>query len=256
MPRIDVRTGPVTIPVFALAALIEWEGVGEPHLVLRPPRVWREPAEQAELSRAAFDALAGSGVLSGQGQVDQHLRDVLPLLTAPLIDYSGWFTDEGRTKGVLAAAGALDAVVAVRDGDLVRVASASRDRLAAAMIAELPDVPAGKGSRLEVTGADIEHLHAPSGVAERQVPENVAQLIKAVRRPVRDGGELYTASRDAVGRSVTRGPVWFADTDDGRYLNHTSGVGDTLTIVHEPATTAALISALDRVGAPMTRPTR
>lgn len=245
MTRFDA----VEIPTFALAALIEWEGVGEPHLTLRPAPVWRAPAEQAGHTSAALEALAGAGALSGPGQVDQNLRDLLPLLTTPVTEYSGWFTVDGRTKGVLASAGAVDAVVAVRDGDVVRIAPASRHRLVEALVAELPEAPAGRGAELVVTGAEINALREPSEVSERQVPEQVTQLLKAVRLPVRDGGELYAATRDGFGRCVTRGPVWYADTDHGRYLNYTSGVGDNLKIVHAPATTATLAAALDRAPA-------
>ncbi|MFI7672266.1 ESX secretion-associated protein EspG [Actinophytocola sp. NPDC049390] len=248
-----MRTAPIELPVSALTALLEWEGAGEPHQVLRPEVVWREPGEQAALIRATLDALAAAGVMTAPGQVDRDLRDLLPLLTTPTVEYSGWFTADGRTKGVLAAAGALDAVVAVRDGDRVRITPVPPDRLTDALITELPDVRAGRGSSFVVTAADIDDLRAPSDVSERRVPEHVARMVELAHQAVRDGGELYAVSRDALGRCVTRGPVWYADTDDGRYLNYTLGAGDALRIVVAPGTPSSLVEALASVRAPVGR---
>ena len=245
--RVDIRTAVVELPVFALAALIEWEGVGEPHLALRPGPVWRSPAEQAELTRAALDALAGAGVLVGPGQVDPHLRDLLSLLSTPLAEYHGWFTVEGRTRSVLAAAGGMDAVLAVRDHETVRLSQISRDQLLPALLAELPAVPPHPGEQLTVTAADLTELHAPAGATERPVPAHVAELLRIVRRPVRDGGELYAGRRDQLGRYTVRGPVRYADTERGRQLNYLLGGPDTLRIVVAPATPDSLTAALNRV---------
>lgn len=255
MPRTDIRTGPVELPVFALAALIEWEGVGEPHLTLRPQPVWREPVEHAELTRTALDALGGAGVLAGPGQVDPHLRDLLSLFTTPVAEYYGWFTVDGRTRAVLAAAGGMDAVLAIRDGEMVRLTEISRDHLLPALLAELPDVPPHPGERLSVTAADLAELHAPAEATERPVPAHVSDLLRIIRRPVLDGGELYAASRDQLGRYTTRGPVRYADTERGRHLNYTLGAGDNLEIVLAPATPDSLTAALNRVGPPVQRKT-
>lgn len=255
MTRTDIRTGTVELPVFALAALIEWEGVGEPHLTLRPEPVWRSPAEHADLTRAALDALGDAGVLVGPGQVDPHLRDLMPLLTTPVAEYYGWFTVDGRTKAVLAAAGGMDAVLAVRDGESVRLSQISRDQLLPALLAELPDVPPHPGEQLTVTADDLNELHAPAEATERPVPAHVAELLRIIRRPVLDGGELYAASRDRLGRYSTRGPVRYADTERGRHLNYLLGTPDTLQIVLAPATSGSLTAALNRVGAPVRRKT-
>lgn len=246
----DLRTRPVELPAFALAALVEWEGTGEPHLTLRPPPVWREPAEQAALTAAALDALAGAGVLTGPGQVDQRLRDLLPLLTTPATECHGWFTTGGRTRAVLAASGGFDAVLALRDGDVVRIAEIDRDRLLPGLLAELPDVPPHPGSLVTVTAADLAELHEPAGATERRPPAHVGELLRLLRGNVLDGGELYAATRDALGRYAVRGPVRYADTDRGRHLNYTLGAGDTLRIVLAPATPDSFATAITTVGAP------
>ena len=244
----DIRTEPVELPTFSLAALVEWEGVGEPHLALRPAPVWREPAEQAALTGAALEALAGAGVLTGPGQVDQNLRDLLPLLAAPATEYHGWFTVDGRTTAVLAAAGGFDAVLAVRAGDTVRLEQIAPDRLLPALLAELPEVAPHPVGSLTVTAADLAELHAPAEATERRVPPHVTELLRLLNQPVLDGGELYTASRDQLGRCVTRGPVRYADTARGRHLNYTLGTGDHLRIMMASATPDSLAAALQAVG--------
>lgn len=244
----DLRTGAVELPVFALAALVAWEGLGEPHLALRESPVWREPAEQAAFTTAALDALASAGVLAGPGQLDQRLRDLLPLLVSPRAEYHGWFTVGGRTVAVLAAEGGFDAVLAVRDGDVVQITQIDRDQLLPALLAELPDVPPHRGEMLTVTSGDLAELHEPAGATERPVPAHVARMLRLTREPVLDGGELYAASRDPLGRRTVRGPVRYADTASGRHLNYVLGHGDTLRIVWAPATNQSLAEALDRVG--------
>lgn len=236
----------VELPAFALAALLERAGLGEPHRVLQPEPVWRHPNELAAFNHAVHDALAEAGVLRGHDEVDRNLMDLLPLLTAPANELYGWFTVDGETRGVLAAAGAMDAIIAVRVGEYVRLASASRARLAAALLAELPPVPPGSGSTVTVTAADLEQLHAPAEAHARDAPAHVSELLRAIKRPVLGGGELYAASRDQLGRHAVRGPVRYADTEQGRFLNYTKGIGSTLEIVHAPATPEALIAALDK----------
>lgn len=240
----------VELPVFALAALLERAGLGEPHLVLQPEAVWRHPDELAAFDGAVRDALAGAGVLRGPGEVDRNLMDLLPLLVVPAVEYYGWFTVDGAIRGVLAAAGAMDAIISVRAGDHVRLAATSRDRLADALLAELPAAPPGTGEMVTVTAADLEQLHAPAGPNARDVPPHVAELLRAVKRPVLGGGELYAASRDQVGRRTVRGPVRYADTPQGRFLNYSTGTGRTLELVHAPATREALIAALHRAENP------
>lgn len=247
MPVVDVSSGAVELPVFALAALIEWAAVGEPHIVLRPEPVWRSREEAAALSSATVDALTDAGLLRGQGQVDQQLLDVLPLLTTPVTEYYGWFSVDGATRGVLAAAGPMDALLAVRTGDLVRLTPVSRTALAEALLAELPDIPPARGTSLTVTADEIIELHAPADVSERRVPPHVTEMMRTVNQPVRDGGELYAGHRDALGRHTVRGPVRYGDTEQGRYLNYTLGYGDTLRMVLAPATPAALTAALATV---------
>lgn len=240
----------VEVPVFALAALLERAGLGEPHLVLQPEAVWRHPDELAVFDDAVRDALTEAGVLRGRDEVDRNLMDLLPLLVAPAIEYYGWFTVDGEIRGALAAAGAMDAVIAVRAGDHVRLAAAARDRLAEALLAELPVVSPGAGEMVMVTAADLEQLHAPAGPNARDVPPHVTELLRAVKRPVLGGGELFAASRDQVGRRTVRGPVRYADTEQGRFLNYSTGAGRTLELVHAPATQEALIAALDKAENP------
>lgn len=255
MTRTDIRRDTVELPVFALAALIEWEGVGEPHLTMRPAPVWREPAEHASLTRAALDALGDAGVLVGPGQVDPNLRDLMSLFTTPVFEYYGWFTVDGRTRSVLAAAGGMDAVLAVRDDESVRLSQISRDRLLPELLAELPDVAPHPGEQLTVTAADLNELHAPAEATERLVPAHVTEVLRIIQRPVLDGGELYAASRDKLGRCTSRGPVRYADTERGRHLNYLLGGPETLRIVLAPATPESLATALNRVGAPVRRTT-
>lgn len=245
-PDADLRHDAVELPVSVLAALIERAGVGEPHLVLRPAPVWRSREEETALSDATLDALSDAGLLRSHGQVDQHLLDVLPVLTTPVSEYYGWFTAGGLKRGVLAAAGAMDALLAVRTDDMVRLTPVTRDGLAEALLTELPDTPPGKGSSLTVTAAEIVDLCSPADVSERRVPSRIAEMMRTVNQPVLDGGELYVGHRDTLGRHTVRGPVRYGDTEQGRFLSCSLGTGDALRIVLTPASRAAFTDAFSK----------
>jgi len=246
--RPDLRTTPVELPVDVLAELVEWAGLGELHLALQPEPVWRSPEERAEFSRAAGATLANAGLLHGPATIDPDFHDLLPLLTRPVTEYYGWFSvdGEGENGSVLAAAGSMDALLAVRVGDFVRLSTIRRDGLAAALVAALPPAAPARGETLLVRGTEIAALHEPTEATARVVPANVTEMLRIAKLPVLGSGELYTASRDALGRHTTRGPVRYADTERGRYLNVVSGTGDALELVLASGTPDALVAALNR----------
>lgn len=244
--RSDIRTTPVELHVDVLAELVAWAGLGELHIALQPEPVWRSPQERADFSRAAGVALANAGVLHGPAVIDPDFQDLLPLLTQPATECYGWFSVAEETRSVLAAAGSMDALLAVRVGDAVRLSTIRRDGLVAALVAALPPAAPARGETLLVRGTEIAALNEPTGASEREVPAHVTEMLRIAKLPVLGSGELYTASRDTLGRHTTRGPVRYMDTERGRYLNLVSGAGDALELVLAPGTPDALVAALNR----------
>lgn len=237
--------GPIELPVAALSALVEQERAGELHLVLQPEAVWRPAAMRESFSQEVRDALLTAGLLDGRGRVDTEFLDLLPLLTRPSVEYYGWYTVDGQTRGALAAAGAMDGVLAVRAGDWVRVTAIPRDQLTARLLAELPEVAPGGGGHWSVALDELERAGDPRGARDHRLARHVGEVVKVVQRPVHGSGELYTASRDELGRRTAAEPLHYVDTDWGRYLNYTTGTDREARFVLEPAGNEALVRALE-----------
>jgi len=245
-----VSAGPIDLPIFALSALAERERVGELHLVLQTEAVWRPASERQPAADAVRDALLTARLLDGRGRVDPDFLGWLPLLTTASMEYYAWYTVEGRTRGVLAASRGLDAVLAVRVDDWVRLAAIHRDRLLKAVVAELPEIVPGGGSQWSVALDELEEAGKPNGTSDRRLARHIAEVVKVVQRPVHGSGELYSARRDELGRRTCSEPVHYVDTDWGCYLNYTHGNGQHARFVLEPATPNTLSIAVEamRVG--------
>ncbi|RZQ63726.1 ESX secretion-associated protein EspG [Amycolatopsis suaedae] len=237
------------VPVTALAALAERERVGALHVTLRPEPVWLTDEERQQADREIEYALAEAGLVDGGGRATVDVLDLLPLLTSASVELYGWVTgDNERTDGVLAAARGLQALVAVRVGDVVAIREVARDDLAEELVSELPDVGPGGGRPCSILVDELEAAGRSYG--DRPLSRTVSDIVEVVRRPVRGSGELYAASRDEVGRYLrTEQPLHYADTDWGRYLNYTTGTGREAELHLAPGSRQALADALRQLAA-------
>jgi hypothetical protein len=232
---VDVATGRVDVPVEALAALAEREQAGQLHVTLRPEPVWLSDAERAEAGKRIDAALAEAGLVDARGRTTVDFLDWLPLLVSPARECYGWVGTGGRTYGVLAAAKGLQAVLAVSDGTHVGVQEIDRNRLAEALVEQLPPVGPGGGHPRSVRVADLTEA-ARRGSGAYPLDPAIADVVSLVQRPVTGSGELYAGRRDDVGRHTCLGqPLHYADTDWGRYFSFTTGSGDDAVIHVGPA---------------------
>jgi hypothetical protein len=239
-----VRSDYIQLPITALAGLTEHENLGTLHVVLRPEPLWLSDDEKVLARQRMNEALTEAGLVDGRGRVEVDFLDWLPLLTTPSIEYYGWANDGERTYGVLAAARGLQGIVAIRSGDGIALRSTPRDRLPEALIAELPEVPAGGGRPLLVRVADLEEAGRRKN--EDMVPSTeIRELVKVLQRPVEGTGELYVGRRDDLSRYTRlEQPLHYADTDWGRYLNYTMGTGSDAEIHLAPGSPQAMVQNL------------
>ncbi|QRP49644.1 ESX secretion-associated protein EspG [Amycolatopsis sp. FDAARGOS 1241] len=234
----------VDVPLEALAALAEREQVGSLHVTLRPEPVWLSDLEREEAAKRIDAALAEAGLVDARGRATVAFLDWLPLLARPAREYYGWVSVDGRTYGVLVAAGGLQAVLAVSDGEQVGVQEIDRQRLVETFVEQLPHVGAGGGSPRSVRVSDLADAARGGDDADAPAPA-LADLVRLVQRPVHGSGELYAARRDEVGRRVClAAPLHYADTDWGRYFSYTTGVGADAVIHLGPAAPADLCRTL------------
>ncbi|HJQ47370.1 MAG TPA: ESX secretion-associated protein EspG [Amycolatopsis sp.] len=239
-----VRSDYLSLPLEALAGAVEQENAGTLHLVLRPEPIWLSGAEKLAAKERLHEALRNAGLLDHRGRVDVEFLDWLPLLTNASLEYYGWAHDGEHTYGVLAAARGLQGIVAIRVEAGVALRPVPRDRLADALVAELPDVRPGGGRPLMIRVADLEQASR-----EDRIPSwNVRDLVNVLQRPVTGTGELYVARRDELNRYTRlEQPLHYADTDWGRYLNYTIGTGRDAEIHLAPGDPAALVEHLFRL---------
>lgn len=247
-------SGPVSLPVTALAAVAEQHDCGRLHPTLLFEPVWLPAAERARADDQAWEGLVEAGVVDGVGRLDVDFLDWLPLLSNPSLEYYGWLFRDDTTWSVLAAARGLQGVLAVRRGDRVTLRRTRHGRLAETLARQLPKLAPGGGTPRSVRVADLASAGV-TGATDRGMPSDVAEIAKAVQRPVSGGGQLYVAERDEHGR---RGrlpePLCYVDTDRGRYLNYTTGSGANAEVHLAPGSAAAIVATLARLRTVLTWP--
>jgi hypothetical protein len=252
-----VLPGPARLSVDALTWLLESEGIGELHRVLAPTAVWR-PTDEMDAGRiAARTEISGFGWYDRRSRLDVEVAAALTVLCRATTEFYGWINHGEATIGVLAGAIGGQALLAVRDGERVWLKPTGWPRLAAALISQTADVPAGRGQPLTVARSDV--LGAVRGQRLTEAAVQVTRATVAVQRvrqimalPTTGGGELYAAVRDGLGRYTISPPVSYADTTDGRYVTITTGTQHQQVLV-APATRADLVARLTELHRSLTR---
>lgn len=245
-----MTTATVRLPVSVLAAVAEREGAGPLHLSLQPEPMWLPDADLAAWQSSVDEQLARAGLVDRRGRLDADVLDWLPVLTSASIEYYGWLSHGDETWSVLVAARGVLGVVAVRHDDVVSVSEVNSNDLVGAFVGQLPELVAGGGAPWSVRVIDLEEA---SRDRARRVPAGVGEVVKVVQRPVTGGGELYVAERDELGRyRRLEEPLHYVDTDWGRYLNYTTGRGDSAEVHIAPGGAAAIASALEGLRARLT----
>jgi hypothetical protein len=237
---------PITLSVSALARTVEANNLGELHRTLTPRSGWMPLEERQRADGAARAEIASVGGVDRRGRLDVDLQATLSLLCTPRVEFYGWMSFHGQPAvGVLVAASGRDAVLAIRDGDVVRLAQVQSERLADVLVAQTPDVPAARGQAVSVVLADLKSPPAASMVAVSARPHQTPEL-KVVQQimdtPTTGSGQLFTALRDQMGRRhVVEYPLRYGDTVYGRWLNLTVP-GAEPRVLLAPADRGALAS--------------
>lgn len=191
--------------------------------------------ERAQLRGQVRESLQRKGLHDGS-EVSPRLEEQLAVLGRHTFGIDGRLS-VGEPLNVLAASVDGYGVLAAQTDDEVRIASVRDARLVPAVIALLPDEPAGPGGVARLPQAlfdtaieeyqsagyaGLERALTTGGVTGRDL-RTVLTLLESGRH---GGGQLAVNSVDHVGRR-TRSPVlnWF-DTTAGRYLVSTEAGRD------------------------------
>ena len=147
-------------------------------------------------------------------------------------EFYGWIHHENRTTGVLAAAIDGEGLLAVSDGECVRLRQVGTRNLPEALVRHIAEVPPGTGDAVSfvqseaaatVDGRHTSEVGARTVAASREI--RLAQRI--ANQPTTGGGQLSVAYRDRMGRRQTSAhPLRYVDTPSGRWLNLTTTLPD------------------------------
>ncbi|MGH3763187.1 ESX secretion-associated protein EspG [Actinophytocola sp.] len=222
---------PLTVDAEALVRLVRLENLGEPHITLKPPGVWRPRAEEQQVEAETRSEFLRHGLLDRRGRVDVELSASLAVLCRAGVEFYGWINEGDRTRAVLAAAIGREAVLAIRDGDEITMNQIRPESLPEVLVAQTPEVPPARGEahnilRSEVLAAVGGRHRTEAGVGSRPAPPDVRAVQQIAAQPTKGGGELYVAVRDRMSRRrPVRYPLRYADTVIGRWLNHMTDAG-------------------------------
>src|SRR5256885_15648829 len=182
--------------------------------------------DRTRIATAVFTDLAGRGLIR-DGDIDPDLQRALQTLSDFRVAVAAMGTAERenghRGRQILARAGAVadTGVLAVQDGQRVRLELIRPTALAMTMVGPLPEVAAGPGQSVTLTlpagprGGDGGYFETVRG---RGTDQAMRLAESYLRHPQTGSGFFVVSGRDKHGREQRAGEVSWFDTEVGRYL--------------------------------------
>jgi hypothetical protein len=223
-------TGPYSLSLAAVDVLGQTLDVNVRLFPLKIPSVGQLQEDRVRIARAVFSDLARRGLIR-RGEIDPDLRRALHTLADYHVAVAAMGTlEEGRQLFARASATAEAGVVAVQDGQQLRLELIRPTALAATMVGLLPKADAAPGQSLTITKP------APEGPADgyfagvhrprRAVDPNLRLAEGYLNRPRTGAGFFAVSARGRNGKEIRAGQVGWFDTDAGRYLDLTRPPGE------------------------------
>jgi ESX secretion-associated protein EspG len=199
------------------------------------PSFGRLQEDRVRIARAVFDDLSKRGLIRGR-EIDPDLTLALRTLARFQIAVAAMGTlDESRQLFARASATAETGVLAVQDGQKIRIQEIRPTALAAAMVGLLPRMEAGPGQSVTLT-KPVATVAARDGdedyfggvhTSTLGRPTDALRLVEGyLARPRTGSGFFAVTGRDRYGKEIRAGELGWYDTDAGRYLNLSQPPGD------------------------------
>lgn len=214
----------VELSVHPLIALIHKENLGDPHPVLAGGEEYVSHRFASEAEQTLRTELARAG-LADRGRL-ADFTGMLSIIQTARTEFYGWVTSGTDTCALLVAANGRNAFAMSRHGDRVRFRRIGADRLAEALVDQLPDVPPGRGESISVREAEVTEAGPRPVLRRASGPARSAQarrLDTLLRTPRHSAAKLYAARRDDNGNRI-RSREWLTllDLADGRWAVYTT----------------------------------
>ncbi|TWP53084.1 ESX secretion-associated protein EspG [Lentzea tibetensis] len=206
---------------------VVWERIGEPMpLVIKVPSPGKSRQERRQLEDRVWQALDARGLGNARG-LHPELEGLLRMFVRPEREVDGrvWV---GRSVRVLAVANGDYGALALKDGEQLSFKPCAGSGLPSAVLASLPQHPAGTGISVTLPSVDLEKAVQSSdgspkgleaafrGIGLRE--DDAKALVKMFTGLVHTGN-FGAAARDRYGkRWRPERVVAFLDTEEGRYL--------------------------------------
>jgi ESX secretion-associated protein EspG len=214
--------------------------------------------ERDELRAAAWKSLAGKG-FGTVGNVDPDLRACLRVLARPEWEVDGrlHLSSDGPRTSVLIGSHGTRAAVGVLDAEHLTVWPTAASGLAQAMVARLPDHPAGTGASIALPAETLDACAARAGsdpgalrralVSAGLGKDQARKIVEVTGQVVRFGhiGAAY-ASRHGD-RQRADHVVSFYDNPRGRYLFTRRPSGGTVWVTLSPGGPPAVTRQIEEL---------
>ena len=219
------------------------------------PSVGLFQEDRVRIAKAVFTDLAQRGLVR-QGELDPDLERALRTVADHRVAVAAMGTlDADRQLFARASATAETGVLAVQEGQQLRLELIRPTALAASMVGLLPALEAGPGQSVNLTkpapvgrrdGGDyFASVHGP-----RYASDGAVRIAESYLSRPRTGAGFFTVSgRDRAGREIRGGDIGWFDTDAGRYLSLTQPTTDDGQIhgTFSPADAPRLIQQLGQL---------
>jgi hypothetical protein len=217
------------------------------------PSFGRMQEDRVGIARAVFADLARRGLIR-DGDLVPDLRQALLTLADYRIAIAAMGTlEEGRTLFARASAAAEHGVLAVQEGERLRLEPIRPTALAVTMVGLLPRLEAGVGQSVTLTkpaaavGARPDYLSQVHASRPKDAALRIAESY--LSKPRTGSGFFAVTARDRHGKEIRAGELAWYDTDAGRYLSLSRPPGHDGQVhgTFSPADPARLTQALSQL---------
>jgi hypothetical protein len=209
------------------------EQLGSHHTALDVASQVLTSDERRQRRDDAFAELANGGLLTN-GRPHPDLRDALHLIANAAHELYGWITDRGGDLGAVSAVSGMDAVLAVKTTDALRLEPIRPTAAADALVAQLPPLRAAAGRSISLPATAMNEAGEPvaaagqqegfGGLAGPSISPDAVRLARLLREPRIGGGQFYAAVRDHTGKRIRcASPLSYFDTERGRWFTAVEG---------------------------------